>query len=58
VKMIWNQGFYNVDGWSIRPVRRAPTSARKFVGYCMKPEQQAIYSSTVANGRPTSMPTT
>jgi len=50
VRMIWSQGFYNVDGWSIPAGTPRADLARKFVRYCIKPEQQAIYSNTVANG--------
>jgi putative spermidine/putrescine transport system substrate-binding protein len=50
VKMIWTQGFYNVDGWSIPAGTPRADLARKFVRFCMKPEPQAVYSSTVANG--------
>ncbi|HEY4250654.1 MAG TPA: ABC transporter substrate-binding protein [Roseomonas sp.] len=50
VKMCWDQGLYSTDGWSI--LRGTPRAdlARRFIQFCMKPEQQAIYSSQVANG--------
>ncbi|MBS0241336.1 MAG: ABC transporter substrate-binding protein [Proteobacteria bacterium] len=50
VKMIWDQGFYNTDGWSIPAGSPRANLARKFARFCMKPEQQAIYSNIVANG--------
>jgi len=50
VKMVWSEGLYDVDGWSIPKGTPRADLARKFVLFCMKPEQQAIYSSMVANG--------
>ncbi len=49
VKMVWSQGLYSTDGWSIPKGTPRADLARKFVRFCMKPEQQAIYSNTVAN---------
>ena len=50
VKMVWTQGLYSTDGWSIPKGTPRADLARKFVRFCMQPEQQAIYSNTVANG--------
>jgi putative spermidine/putrescine transport system substrate-binding protein len=50
VKMVWSEGLYSTDGWSIPKGTPRADLARKFVRFCMKPEQQAIYSNTVANG--------
>jgi putative spermidine/putrescine transport system substrate-binding protein len=49
VKMVWSQGLYSTDGWSIPKGTPRADLARKFVRYCMRAEQQAIYSNTVAN---------
>ena len=49
VQMVWTQGLYSTDGWSIPKGTPRADLARKFVRFCMKPEQQAIYSNTVAN---------
>jgi putative spermidine/putrescine transport system substrate-binding protein len=49
VKMVWTEGLYSTDGWSIPKGTPRADLARKFVRFCMKPEQQAIYSNTVAN---------
>ncbi len=49
VKMAWKQGLYSTDGWSIPLGTPRADLARKFIAFCMKPEQQAIYSNTVAN---------
>jgi putative spermidine/putrescine transport system substrate-binding protein len=50
VKMVWTEGLYNTDGWSIPKGTPRADLARKFIAYCIKPEQQAIYSGLVANG--------
>jgi putative spermidine/putrescine transport system substrate-binding protein len=50
VKIAWQQGLYSTDGWSIPKGTPRADLARKFVQFCTKPEQQAIYSNTVANG--------
>jgi putative spermidine/putrescine transport system substrate-binding protein len=49
VKMVWTQGLYSTDGWSISKGTPRADLARKFVRFCMKPEQQAIYSTNVVN---------
>jgi putative spermidine/putrescine transport system substrate-binding protein len=49
VKMVWTQGLYSTDGWSIPKGTPKADLARKFVRFCMKPEQQAVYSNMVAN---------
>ena len=49
VKMVWTQGLYATDGWSIPKGSPRADLARKFVLYAMKPENQAAYSNTVAN---------
>ncbi|MFF7710584.1 extracellular solute-binding protein [Pseudomonas sp. NPDC007930] len=49
LKMLW-QGLYSVDGWSIPLGTPRTDLARKFVEFCMRPEQQAVYSGLVANG--------
>jgi putative spermidine/putrescine transport system substrate-binding protein len=50
VKMAWGQGLYSTDGWSIPKGTPRADLARKFVLFCLNPEQQAAYSSIVANG--------
>jgi putative spermidine/putrescine transport system substrate-binding protein len=49
VKMVFTQGLYSTDGWSIPKGTPRADLARKFVRYVMNPEQQALYSNTVAN---------
>ncbi len=50
VKMVWTEGLYNTDGWSIPKGTPRADLARKFIEFCIKPEQQAVYSGLVANG--------
>lgn len=49
VNMVF-QGLYSVDGWSIPVGTPKLDLARTFVEFCMRPEQQAVYSSLSANG--------
>jgi putative spermidine/putrescine transport system substrate-binding protein len=49
VQIVWN-GTYSIDGWSILRGTTKLKPSRDFVRFCMKPEQQAVYSSIVANG--------
>lgn len=50
VKIVWSQGLYSTDGWSIPKGTPRADLARKFCLFCIRPEQQAIYSTMVANG--------
>lgn len=50
VRMMWNQGLYSMDGWCIPKGTPRLDLARKFIRFVLRPEQQAVYSSTVANG--------
>jgi putative spermidine/putrescine transport system substrate-binding protein len=49
VKMVWTEGLYSTDGWMIPKGSPKAELARKFIRFCMRPEQQAIYSNSVAN---------
>lgn len=49
VKIVWD-GLYSTDGWSIPKGTPRADLARKFIRFCMKPEQQGAYCSIVANG--------
>ena len=49
LKVNWN-GLYSIDGWSIANGTPRMEAAQEFVKFSMRPEQQAIYSSLVANG--------
>jgi putative spermidine/putrescine transport system substrate-binding protein len=50
VKMVWTEGLYNTDGWSIPKGTPRADLARKFIEFCIKPELQAVYCGLVANG--------
>jgi putative spermidine/putrescine transport system substrate-binding protein len=49
LRMLW-EGLYSVDGWAIPLDTPKLDLARKFVEFCMRPEQQAVYSSLTTNG--------
>jgi putative spermidine/putrescine transport system substrate-binding protein len=50
VKVVWSQGLYSTDGWSIPRGTPRADLARRFCLFCINPERQAAYSSEVANG--------
>lgn len=50
VRMTWNQGLYNTDGWSIPRGTPRADLARKLIAFCMRAEPQAAYCNPVANG--------
>ncbi|WP_349295813.1 ABC transporter substrate-binding protein (plasmid) [Thioclava sp. 'Guangxiensis'] len=49
LEMVWS-GLYSVDGWSVAAGTPRMDAAQEFVRFCARPEQQAIYSSNIANG--------
>jgi putative spermidine/putrescine transport system substrate-binding protein len=49
VKVVWNQTLYSSDGWAIPKGSPKADLGRKFIRFCLKPEQQAIFSSNIAN---------
>ena len=49
LKLSWSQGLYSSDGWAIPKGTPRVDLARKFVRFCLRPEQQAILSNIVAN---------
>jgi putative spermidine/putrescine transport system substrate-binding protein len=49
VKVVWSDGLYSSDGWSIPKGTPRADLARQFIRFCMRAQQQAIYSNNVAN---------
>lgn len=49
VTMVWSEGLISADGWMIPKGSPRADLARKYIRFCMRPEQQALYSNTVAN---------
>ena len=49
LEMVWS-GLYSIDGWSIANGTPRMEAAVEFIRFCARPEQQAIYSSNIANG--------
>lgn len=49
-KIVWNQGLYSSDGWSI-PLG-CPTAAigKKFIRFCMDPARQAVFTQRLSYG--------
>ncbi len=50
VKLVWSQGTYSIDGWSIVKGTPKLDIARQFVKYTLDPARQAVFSSNVLNG--------
>jgi len=49
VKVIWDESLYSSDGWCIPKGNPRADLSRKFIRFCLRPEQQSIFSNTVAN---------
>lgn len=50
VKLVYGQGTYGMDGWTIPKGTPKADLARQFIRFTLEPRQQAIYASTVLNG--------
>jgi putative spermidine/putrescine transport system substrate-binding protein len=49
IRLVWSQGLYSMDGWSIPAGSPRADLARKFIRFCTRPEQQAIFSNQIVN---------
>ncbi len=50
VRIIWNQGLYSIEGWSIPRGSPRADIARQFIRFCSQAQQQALYTDTLAYG--------
>ncbi len=50
VKIVWNQGLYSIEGWSIPKGDPRGDAAREFVKFCADPSRQAIFAEILAYG--------
>lgn len=50
VKLVYNQGTYSMDGWTIPKGTPKADIARQFIRFSLDPKQQAIYAENVLNG--------
>ncbi len=50
VQLIWNQGFYGLEGWAIPRGTPRADAARRFIQYSAKAKQQALYTKTLSYG--------
>lgn len=49
-KIVWNQGLYSIEGWSVPKGCPKAEAARAFIKFCSQPQQQAIYTEKLAYG--------
>lgn len=49
-KIVWNQGLYASDGWSIPLGSPRAEIGKKFVKFCMDPKRQAVFTQGLAYG--------
>ncbi|WP_437880221.1 ABC transporter substrate-binding protein [Pseudomonas sp. LRF_L74] len=50
LKVVWTGGIYDFDAWAIPKGAKDIETAKKFIAYSVKPEQQKIYSENIAYG--------
>lgn len=50
VKLVYSQGTYSMDGWTIPKGTPKVDIARQFIRFTLDPKQQAIYAENVLNG--------
>lgn len=46
----WNQGLYSIEGWGLPKGGPKADAARKFVAFCTRPEQQALFTDDLSYG--------
>lgn len=49
-KLVWNQGLYSIEGWSIPKGCPNFTPAQQFVKFCASAKQQAMFTDTLSYG--------
>jgi len=49
-KIVWNQGLYSLEGWSMPKGGPRSEVGRQFIRYCADPKRQAVYTETLAYG--------
>ena len=50
VKIVWNQGLYSIEGWSIPKGCPKSAEAKRFVRFCADAKQQAVFTEILAYG--------
>jgi putative spermidine/putrescine transport system substrate-binding protein len=50
VTLVWNQGLYGLEGWVIPKGTPRAAAAKKFIAFCARPKQQALYTKTLSYG--------
>jgi putative spermidine/putrescine transport system substrate-binding protein len=50
VKIVWNQGLYGIEGWTIPKGNPKRAACQKFIQYCANPERQAAFAKIISYG--------
>lgn len=50
VKLVWNQGLYGVEGWTIPKGNPKRDLGQKFIQFCAKPDRQAAFAKVISYG--------
>ncbi len=50
VKLVWNQGLYGIEGWTIPKGNPKRAAGQKFIEYCAHPERQAAFAKIISYG--------
>lgn len=50
VGILWNQGLYSIEGWSIPKGNPKADLGREFIKFCADPERQAAFTDKLAYG--------
>ncbi len=50
VKLVWNQGLYGVEGWTIPKGNPKRDLGQTFIKYCANPERQAAFAKIISYG--------
>lgn len=50
IELVWNQGLYSIEGWSLPKGGPKADAARQFVAFCAAAEQQALFTDDLSYG--------
>jgi putative spermidine/putrescine transport system substrate-binding protein len=50
VKLVWNQGLYGVEGWTIPKGDPKRDIGQKFIQFCARPDRQAAFAQVISYG--------
>ena len=50
VRLVWNQGLYGIEGWTIPKGNPKRELGQKFIQYCARPDRQAAFAEIISYG--------